>query len=255
MSTYGLWLSAAGMKVNDHRQTIHANNLANAQTTGFKHDLAVVAQRRVESRESVGGGTFAHGVLDGLAGGIQVLPSQHTFEQGPIERTGRPLDVAIDGNGFFAVTDGTSTRFTRDGEFTTNAANELVLSAGNGKWKVMDESGGTIRVDETAGAIAISGRGTVKQGQQEVARIGVYAPSERTLMRKTGENLFDPNGAEMSVYEARLAPESREESTYDVMNGLTAMIEASRAYQMNATLLQLQDQMTGTLVTSVGRVA
>ena len=255
MSTYGLWLSAAGMKVNDHRQTIHANNLANAQTTGFKHDLAVVAQRRVQSRESAGGGRLAHGVLDDLAGGIQVLPPQHTFEQGSIERTGKPLDVAIDGNGFFAVSDGTTTRYTRDGEFTTNAAHELVLSAGDGKWKVMDEAGGTIHLDETLGAVTISGRGGVQQGQQEVARIGVYAPDDRTKMQKSGENLFDPHGAEMHASDARIVPESREESTYDVMNGLTAMIEASRAYQMNATLLQLQDQVTGTLISSVGRIA
>jgi len=255
VSTYGLWLSAAGMKVNDHRQAIHANNLANAETTGFKHDLAVVAQRRVESRESIGGARFAHGVLDGLSGGVQVLEPQHTFEQGPIELTGRPLDVAIDGEGFFAVSDGSVTRYTRDGEFTTNAANEVVLAAGEGRWKVLDEGGATIRVDETLGAVAVSGRGAVKQGQQEIARIGTYTPSDRHLMRKTGENLFDPHGAEMSSFDARIVPESREGSTYDVMNGLTAMIEASRAYQMNATMLQLQDQITGTLVSSVGRIA
>lgn len=243
------------MKVNDHRQTIHANNLANAQTTGFKHDLAVIAQRRVESRESAGGANFAHGVLDGMAGGVQVLPPQHTFEQGSIELTGRPMDVAIDGQGFFAVSDGTQTRYTRDGEFTTNAANELVLAAGDGRWKVLDTEGVSIRVDETQGAVSISGRGLVRQGELEVAQIGTHVPNDRSLMRKIGENLFDPQGAEMSAFDARMVPEAREESTYDVMNGLTAMIEASRAYQMNATMLQLQDQVTGTLVSSVGRIA
>jgi len=255
MSTYGLWLSAAGMKVNNHRQTIHANNLANAQTTGFKHDLAVVAQRRVESRASAEGARFAHNVLDEMSGGVNVLQPQYTFEQGHIERTGKPLDVAIDGKGFFAVSDGTATRYTRDGEFTTNAAQELVLSAGEGKWKVMDEAGAPIRVDETLGAVAISGRGAVRQGEQEVARIGVYAPDDQKLMRKVGENLFDPYRAEMSSHEARIVTESREASTYDVMTGLTEMIVASRAYQMNATLLQLQDQVTGTLVSTVGRIA
>ena len=50
MSSYGMWLSAAGMKVQDHRQTVLANNMANAHTTGFKRDLSVVMQREVESR-------------------------------------------------------------------------------------------------------------------------------------------------------------------------------------------------------------
>lgn len=255
MSTYGLWLSAAGMKVNEHRQTIHANNLANAQTTGFKHDLAVIAQRRVESREALGGARYAHDVLDGMAGGIQVLPPQHTFEQGSIEQTGRALDVAVDGEGFFAVSDGTTTRYTRDGEFTTNAAANLVLAAGNGVWKVLDEGNAPIQIDETRGRVTVSGSGAVMQGDQEIGRIGVFTPSDRLMMRKVGENLFDAHGAEMTPREARLTPEAREASTYDVMHGLTAMIEASRAYQMNATLLQLQDQVTGTLVSSVGRVA
>ena len=55
MSTYGLWLSAAGMKVQEHRQALLANNIANAQTTGFKHDFAVVMQRQVESQASAQG--------------------------------------------------------------------------------------------------------------------------------------------------------------------------------------------------------
>ena len=59
MSSYGLWMSAAGMKVNQHRQTLLANNMANANTTGFKHDLAVVLQRRVESQSSPAGAMIA----------------------------------------------------------------------------------------------------------------------------------------------------------------------------------------------------
>ncbi len=87
MSSYGLWLSAAGMKVNDHRQTILTNNMANAHTTGFKHDLAVVTQRRVESQESGGSAQFAQPVLDGMSGGVHVRPSFQVFAQGPIEGT------------------------------------------------------------------------------------------------------------------------------------------------------------------------
>src|SRR3972149_5037155 len=101
MSSYGLWLSAAGMKVNEHRQTLLANNMANAQTTGFKHDLAVVMQRQVESKEGASGLPFAQPVLDGLPGGVNVRPTHYSREDGPIEWTGKPLDVAIKGEGFF----------------------------------------------------------------------------------------------------------------------------------------------------------
>ncbi|MBI4716761.1 MAG: flagellar hook-basal body protein [Planctomycetes bacterium] len=254
MSSYGLWLSAAGMKVNDLRQTIHANNLANAQTTGFKQDLAVVRQRRVASEETPGGMSFAHPVLDGLAGGVNVRPVYHSFTPGPIEHTGKPLDVALQGKGFFAVSDGKVTRYTRDGEFARSRAGELVLAAGDGRWKVLAEGGAPIVLSETGGAVSISAGGDVRQGALAAGKLAVFAAADEQGLRKTGENLFDAGEVEMTPLEARLIPEAREESNYDVMTGLATMIEASRAYQMNATMIQLQDQATGEAVTRVGRV-
>lgn len=255
MSTYGLWLSAAGMKINEFKQTIHAHNLANAETTGFKHDLAIVGRRLVASREIAGGQAFAHPVLDGQTGGANVLPTYTTFGQGSIDRTGRALDVAIEGDGFFEVSDGALTRYTRDGAFTTNRSGELVLSAGAGRWRVLDEDGAPIVYDETAGPLTISGNGHVRQGDQVIGTIRISTTDDKTALRKTGENLFDASAADMKSLAARLVPESREASTYDVMEGLTTMIEATRAYQLNATMIQIQDQMTGVAVTAVGRTA
>lgn len=255
MSTYGLWLSAAGMKVNQHRQTILANNMANANTTGFKHDIAVVAQRRVESQSSPGSSPFAHPILDGIAGGIDVRPTYQNFGQGRIEKTGRPLDVAIDGDGFFAVSDGLVTRYTRDGQFTFNRQGELVLVAGEGRWRVLGEGEAPIVVDETAGKVSISEDGTIRQGPNVVAKLGLVSTEDKQSLRKIGGNLFDAGTAEMTPIKGRFEPESREESNFDIMNGLATMIEATRAYQLNATMLKLQDDLTGQAVTTVGRLA
>ncbi len=254
MSTYGLWLSAAGLKVNQHRQTILANNLANANTTGFKHDIAIVAQRRVESQSSPGGSQFAHSILDGIAGGMDVRPTFHNFGPGRIERTGRPLDVAVDGDGFFAVSDGQATRYTRDGQFTLNRQGELVLVAGEGRWRVLDDGKAPIVVDETAGEVSISAAGTIRQGQSVVAKLGLVSTEDKQSLRKIGGNLFEAGTAKMKPIEGRFVPESREESNFSAMNGLATMIEATRAYQLNATMLKLQDELTGQAVTRVGRV-
>ncbi|MCO6437062.1 MAG: flagellar hook-basal body protein [Phycisphaerae bacterium] len=255
MSSYGFWLSAAGMKINDLRQTLHANNLANAQTTGFKEDLAVVMARPVESRESVDGFGFSHPVLDGMSGGAEVMPTFHNFAQGNIERTNRALDVAIEGDGFFAVSDGTATRYTRDGEFTMNLNGELVLSTGGGRWRVLDADGATIQLDPAGGTVRISDDGTIRQRNEVVGQLGLHDTGNRQSMRKFGENLFDAGVAEMQPVPAHLRSESRESSNYDPLKGLAMMIEASRAYQLNATLVQLQDQVTGQAVSTVGRVA
>lgn len=254
MSGYGFWLSAAGMKVNEYRQAIHANNLASAQTSGFKRDLAVVAERRIESQSRTGGFGFAHPVLDGMTGGVDVQPTFQSFEQGSIEQTGRPLDVAVDGEGFFAVREGDATRYTRDGKFALNSRNELVLSAAGGRWKVLSDSENPIVIDPIGGAIAVSRDGTLRQGQTVVDRIGLKTTDNLQGLRKVGENLFEAQDVEMRPIDGRFVAGALEKSNYDMMKGLTSMIEASRAYQLNATMIQLQDRVTGE-VTAIGRLA
>lgn len=253
MSSYGLWLSAAGMQVNEHRQTIFASNMANASTTGFKHDLAVVTQRGLESETSPDGAGFAGPPFDGLAGGLNVQAAYKDFAQGPIERTDRPLDLAIDGDGFFAVSDGPTTRYTRDGEFALNTAGQLVLATEGGRWRVLDDAGGTISVDEANGAVSLAQDGTLRQGRNIVAKLGLFDTQDRQSLHKVGGNLFDSAGAEMKPISGRFAAGSREESNFDVTGGLVSMIEAARAYQLNATMLQLQDHTIGQAVSSVGR--
>lgn len=255
MTGYGLWLSAAGMKVSEHRQTLLANNLANVETTGFKHDLAVIMQRQVESRESPGGFPYAHPVLDGLSGGVNVRPAHYSQAQGPIERTGRPLDIAIRGEGFFPVGDGEVTRYTRNGEFAVNTLGELIMANDSGRWRVLDAGGAPIVIDPAGGELKVSQSGTFRQGDEVIGILAPVINEDPRAMRKVGENLFESTGGEMVPAGGSFVPGSRERSTFNAMEGLAAMIEASRAYQLNATMIQLQDQVTGQAVSTLGRVA
>jgi flagellar basal-body rod protein FlgF len=254
MSSYGVWLSAAGMKVCEHRQALHANNLANAQTTGFKSDLAEFRQRTVESRTNGASSWLRHPVLDQLSGGVNVRPSHYDFTQGSIENTGRSLDVAIRGDGFFTVSDGKTNRLTRDGEFALNPSGELVLGDASGNWRVLDQAGTPVRVDPSLGAVAIGSHGAIRQGMQSVAQLRLVSPADPQKLRKVGANLFEHPKEELQRAAGTLVSNAREESNYDAMTGLAEMIEVSRAYQMNATLLQLQDTATGQAVSTLGRV-
>lgn len=255
MSSYGLWLSTAGMKVNEHRQTLLANNMANASTTGFKHDLAVVTERRVQSKESPDGFSFAHPVLDGMAGGINVHPTFYSSEQGSIETTGRPLDVAIRGEGFFQVSDGVDLRYTRNGEFAMNTKGELILADASGNWNVLDDTGAPIVFDPTGERPVVSQDGTIRQGNEVVARIGLVVGEDPRALRKVGQNLFELIRGEMSPAGGTLISGAREASTFDPVQGLASMIEVSRAYQLNASMIQLQDQLNGLAASTIGRLA
>ena len=253
--TYGLWLSAAGLQVNDYRQSVLANNLANVDTVGFKHDLVVIRERLVESRARAANGRFAHPILNDLTGGAWVRPTITTHEQGDLDRTDAPLDLAIQGEGYFAVSNGSETRYTRDGRLTLNAAGELVLSAAQGRWHVLDTSGQPIRLEvESASEINISGDGTVRQRGGEIGRIGLVEFADRSSLSKIGRNLYQNHGGPPSPSDSQIKSGFVERSTADPIRGLTQMIEASRAYQINANLISLQDQTIGQAVGRVGRI-
>jgi len=243
------------MQVNEHRQTLLANNMANASTVGFKQDLAVVMQRRPAGAPAFAGLPPVQPVWEQMTGGANVQPTHQSFVQGPIEATGRALDVAIEGDGFFVVRDGETTRYTRDGRFATNKAGELVLGVGDGRWKVLDENSAAIGVDPSRGKPAIAADGTIRQGGTTVARLGLMTAQDKQSFRKVGANLFVATGGEPVPAGGRLRAESVEGANFDMMQGLASMIEASRAYQLNATMIQLQDQATGQAVETVGRVA
>jgi flagellar basal-body rod protein FlgF len=250
---YGLWLSAAGMQVNEYRQDLIANNLANIETVGFKHDLAVISERRVESQANPAESRFADPVLDGMTGGTWVRPTYHSFEQGVLVKTDQPLDVAIEGNGFFTVRDGDQVRYTRDGRFAINPRGELVSAADGGRLRILDEEGSPIRVDRSQ-SVTISPTGVVLQGSEPVAKLGVVDVDDPQKLRKVGGNLFVGVGETAKPSTSQVYPGFVERSTADPVGMLAQMIEAARAYEANARMVTLQDELTGRAVTQIGRI-
>ena len=255
MSSYGLWLSAAGMQLNSHRQNVLANNMANVHTHGYKHDYALVAQRAVESRENAGGAPLADPLFDALSGGLSVQQSQYNLAQGPLEQTGSPLDLAINGEGFFSVQAGEDVRYTRNGEFTVNAQGGLVLAADGGRWRLLSEDGSPLALEAGGASPRVSGDGTVRQGKTVVGKISLVQPAEPLQLRKTGRNLFEAQDTEMSPASGSIEAGALEGSNFDVMAGLARTIEAARAYQFNASMIQLQDNATGQAISRVGRAS
>ena len=253
--THGLWLSTAGMQVNDYRQSVMANNLANSDTVGFKHDLAVVQERAVASRGQPGNRRFSHGVLDNLSGGSFVQPTVHTFEQGKLERTGNPLDLAVDGDAFFSVGDGEAVKYTRDGRMTLNKSGELVMVSGGGKFKLLDANGLPIQVDTSVpGSITIDSNGAVRRGGEEMGRVALFEFADRSKLSKSGQNLFVNRGDAGTKSDNAIRSGYVERSTVDPIKGIAGMIAVSRAYQLNANMISLQDQTIGQAVTTVGRI-
>jgi len=250
---YGIYHSAAGLQVNQYRQEVLANNLANAATVGFKHDLTVVRERQVESREGPSDPSWSNRLLDEMSGGSLVAPTYTTFEQGENEITGNPLDVAIAGDGFFVVGDGNQERYTRDGRFVVNRKGELVTAAGNRP--VQGEAGRPVVVPAGArGRVRIDANGQVRAGDTVCGRLRTVDFPDKSLLRKTGGNLFEALGVEPINADVELRPRTIERSTVDPARTMVSMIEVARAYQFNATLLGLADSTLGRAVNDIARI-
>jgi flagellar basal body rod protein FlgG len=254
--THGIWASVGGMQVNEYRHSLAANNMANLDTVGFKNDLAVIRQRLNESDENPSAKMFETNPFDGLGGGSWVRPTYTNFAQGTLEQTGRALDVALEGDGFFMVGDGQEVRYTRDGRFARNAVGDLVLSADGGRFRVLDQAGLPINIaDPSIGSVSIGHNGELIQGDEVLGQVGVVDFADRTVLKKAGQSTFKLTGeAQRIPASVDMHGGSVESSTVDSIASLTNMIEVSRAYELNARMISLQDETLGMATTRIGRV-
>jgi flagellar basal-body rod protein FlgG len=248
-----LYHSSAGLQVNQYRMDVLANNLANAHTTGFKQDLAVVTEREVESLVS-GDFSARHNVLDEMTGGSFVRPTFTDYTAGALTPSNNPLDVALPENGFLSVRDGDATRYTQDGRITLNRFGDLVMSAGGRE--VLDESGRPMRarLDDPA-RVMIGPDGFVRQGESVLGRLGLVEFDSTQALVKRGGGLYEAVGQAARPSHQELTVGMTEGSNVSPVGGLASMIEVGRAYEMNARMMTLQDQSLGRAVNDIARLA
>jgi flagellar basal-body rod protein FlgF len=257
---YGLYLSASGVLTNMHRQDVIANNLANASTTGFKRDLVAFSQRLVESQADPGSSDLANDLLDRLGGGVFVAPSRTDFADGSLTHTNNDLDVAISGQGMFAVqqTDsqgGKQVRLTRDGRFTLTDDGRLVTTTEG--LPVLDANLQPIRLDHAA-TTQIDETGVIRQNGSPAGQLRLVDVSDTSSLKHLGQGLYQ---APPAALEAKTQANGRvlqgwlENSNVDPVREMVDMIEATRAITNNATMMRYHDELMDRAVNVLGRVA
>jgi len=247
---YGLYHSAAGMMTNEYRQNVIANNLANADTVGFKQQIPVFAEREPESVAGPQRGPSAPD-LAGLSGGLWLGRTQTDFRSGPLLQTDNPLDVALDGAGFFVVEANGRPLYTRDGRLIRDADGQL-RSANDGA-PILGVGGAPLLVNPLGGPVSITEEGRVVQDGALVGQLAVVDFADRRVLRHAGGSRFDAGGAEPIAALALVLDRHVENSGVVPVKELVGMIDSSRAYQMNAQMLSLQDQTIGRLISVIAR--
>ena len=234
--------------------SVISNNLANVNTTGYKEDRAVFEDLLYQNQTQVGADTSQttqspSGLSIGT--GVQVVSTEKEYSQGSLTQTGNPLDVAIQGQGFFQVQmpDGTLA-YTRDGTFQSNAQGQLVTSSG-----YVVQPG--ITIPQAAQSVTIGTDGTVTvllPGQSTPTQVGqlqlanfINPPG----LQPIGQNLLVQSASSGSPQTGTpgvnglgtVAQGELESSNVDVVEELVNMIQTQRAYEMNSKAISTVDQM------------
>ena len=225
-----IYLSMAGAKATLQRQDTLANNLANASTTGFRAEMQ--AFRAVPVRG------------DGASTRVYALESTigHDTRPGPVQSTGRPLDVAVQGKSWLAVQalDGAEA-YTRAGSLQVNAEGQLVTPSG---LPVLGD-GGPITVGVNAAVeIASDGSITATNGTgrpQQVGRLKLVTP-EGNLNRGTDGLFRAPEGDAPVDPSARVQSGALEGSNVSPVETMVAMIAAARQFEQQMKMLQGAEQ-------------
>ena len=215
-----------------------ANNIANADTQGFRREGYMFSEyvRALEGpSESISQTNVAGRFFDPQTGGLS--------------ETGAPFDIAINGEGFFAVETPRGERLTRAGSFTLNNAGELTTPEG---FAVLSESGGPIAIPAGADKVTFAPDGSIAVDGAPLDKIGVFTAPPTALARE-GANLFSTTVEKVAVEDPRVAQGFVEDSNVDPVVEIARLIEVQRAYELGQKLLEDENDRISKTIDTVGR--
>ncbi|HEX4710979.1 flagellar basal-body rod protein FlgF [Phenylobacterium sp.] len=225
---------------------IVANNIANADTNGFKVESLMTKEVPGPPAFTAGGPRPVKFVGDdGVA---------RDFGQGALRSTAAPLDMAIEGPGFFKVTSKGAERYTRDGHFRTDDTGRLTTQNGD---VVSDDGGGEITIDPAnVGEVTISPDGTVSQGTLRIGKIGVFNFTNLSALEKTGANQYQnaANQQATPVADPKVRQGMLEGSNVNSIVQITRMIEVSRAYEQVTQMMSSEADLSRNSIARLGRL-
>jgi len=237
--------SASGMAAQQRMIDVIANNLANVSTNAFKRSRAVFEDLLYQTVRQPGAQSSGQTQLPSglqLGTGVRPVATERIYTQGNLQSTSNPLDVAIQGNGFFQVQlpDG-SAAYTRDGAFQVNSQGQLVTASGFPVQPAI-----TISRD---GIVSVVRAGTT--GATQIGALQLTGFMNPAGLQSTGENLYVETAASGTPQTnvpgtngmGLLSQGYVETSNVNVVEELVSMIQTQRAYEINSKAIQSSDQM------------
>lgn len=263
----GLYTAWTGMVNEMNRLDVITNNLANADTNGYKKEGATSepfqTQLALRIKDATAAGLRTKSLGD-INLGVKIGETYRDYSQGSFKVTDNKYDCAIDGTGFFAVsfTDkagNTSVKYTRDGAFTISTDGYLRTKDGdfvlnqNGAQSGNPGANNFIQLDPNVD-FSIDGKGFITQNNQVVGQLGLIDFEDYNYLEKYGENLYDlADGGQTVPAQGSIVQGSLEAPNVQIVDEMVTMITISRAYEANQKMIQTFDTMLDKAVNEVGK--
>ena len=229
----GLYTAAAGMAAQQQRMDALSNDVANVNTSGYKR-VRLGFRDLIYQQDGTGGPRTGSG-----AAAVQLGRS---FDEGSLQQTGNPLDVAIEGEGYFQVRrQSGQVALTRAGSFQVDQRGALVTANGDRLVPPITVPRG---VDPKS--ISIASDGTVSAGNRRLGRIQIVTVPSPTGLTPVGDGYFATSAASGGIRRApaaRLQQSALESSDVQLADVMTDMLDAQRSYSMASKAIHMQDQM------------
>ena len=274
----GIYTSTAGMLIQEREQEVIANNIANANTVGFKRAIAVFQEKPVDEivrleKSDQNYPYYPHlkeEIIGKTGKGVLVEKTVQDLQEGAIRQTGNRLDFAISGAGYFAV-EGPQKKvfFTRAGNFTVNQNGELVTQQGyrvlgvaGGNYEegmpVIDKKGEVIFPLEPIelgngldGKVTVDTEGRIYVGNDYTGiDLKTFNIKEENLI-PYGQNLFSSYGEVTYNGKSNVLQGYLEMSNVNSVKELVRMIQGMRTYEFNQKLIRTQDETLGKLISRI----
>ena len=244
----GLYTAYTGMRNEQYRMDIMSNNLANADTTGFKKEGSTsqaYAEVMAVKIKDVSENPNTPKRLGNMSLGVKIGETYTDFSQGSLRDTGNTYDIAIGGSGFFNIeftnkAGETSTKYTRDGGFTITKDGYLVTKDGD---YVLGENG-RIQLSTTAGTTVFDRSGNIFQDNRLVASLKITDFEDTNYLTHYGETMWDAKegAVQQDAEDAQIYQGYLEMSNASVVKEMVNMITISRQYESNQKMLTTFDE-------------
>ena len=256
-----LWSAKTGLDAQNTQLAVIANNLANANTTGFKSDRAAFQDLLYQNVRQVGAQStqntqYSTGLT--LGTGVRITSTEKNYTQGSVTQTNGTLDLSISGHGFFQITlpDGTLA-YTRDGTFSLDNQGNVVTASGYPVSPALTVPQGTqsvtIGTDGVVTALSAANKST-QIGQIQLADFvneEGLSPTGNNLVIESAASGAPQTGTPGTNGLGTVQQGSLETSNVNTVTELVNMIQAQRAYEMNAKAITTIDQMLQFLTTNL----